>query len=140
MAEIRQFSFWWKYLILIGRLCNGICLKSGLNKLGFSPSHKVAISNLKSSSESSKNFHWYIVGICRPYISRVFIYLNEEVYFKLEIYENTTFLYDHFFKALYHISSNFQPIETQYTPTQRKFYEDSSERGSFFAKAPELEL
>ena len=21
MAEIRQFSFWWKYLILIGRLC-----------------------------------------------------------------------------------------------------------------------
>ena len=26
MAEIRQFSFWWKYLILIGRLCTS-CLR-----------------------------------------------------------------------------------------------------------------
>ena len=46
MAEIRQFSFWWKNLILIGRLCRISCKKK----------HKRAFINFWNFVQSYEDF------------------------------------------------------------------------------------
>ena len=52
MAEIRQFSFWWKNFILIGRLCNQILSKREY----FYPQHYPSLQNCSKKIFTNLNF------------------------------------------------------------------------------------